>query len=113
MEQIEEKPISMAELAEEVEKIKKRDKEPNIRVTKTEEYLQSVLQLKRTKQKELEEKIEKLNIPRLKPEHIKKITDIMPKTEEELKVILQGYTITVTKENMKKIVEAANSAKSK
>jgi len=111
MELIEETPISMAELAEDIEKIKKRDKEPSIRVTKTEEYLQSLLQLKRAKQKEIEEKIEKLGVPRLKADHIKKITDLMPKTEEELKVILQGYTITVTKENIKKIVDLANGAK--
>jgi DNA-directed RNA polymerase subunit F len=56
------------------------------------------------KAEELKEKIEKLAIPRLKDEHIIKITDLMPANVEVLKVLLQAYTITVTQENLKKIV---------
>ena len=39
-------PINMHQLAEELKSIKKRDKEFNFRANKTEEYLQSLLEIK-------------------------------------------------------------------
>ena len=48
----------------------------------------------------------KLSIPRLKEQHMHKIMDIMPTTLNELKVVLQGYTITLNNESMKKIIDA-------
>ena len=56
------------------------------------------------KAEELKEKLEKLSIPRLKDEHMIKIIDLMPTNTEVLKVLLQAYTVTVTQENLKKIV---------
>lgn len=106
---VKENPITMVELKEEIEKIKKRDKEPNLRVQKTEEYINLFAHLKPEKEKELKEKITKLDIPRLKEEHIKKIIDILPIDIEDLKSLLQGYTITVSKENIQKIVEVINN----
>ncbi len=103
---ISEKPIGIGELKKELENIKKRDKELNFRAARTEEYLQHFSILKNSE--ELFKKIEALKIPRLKEQHIIKIIDIMPKTVEELKTILQGYTITVNNENLKKIAEAIN-----
>ena len=96
-----EKPISMAELKEELAKIKKKE-ELNFRAAKTEEYLQ---QFVNKNSLQLTEKLKKLNIPRLKDAHIIKIADTMPKNLDDLKIILQGYTLTVNNENMKKIVE--------
>ena len=101
---LKETPISVAELKEEIEKIKKRDGELNFRATKTEEYLEQFGVLSLKKSEELKEKIGKLGIPRLKEEHIIKIIDLMPINTEVLKVMLQAYTITVTQENIKKIV---------
>lgn len=95
----------MVELKQEVAKIKKRDKELGFRVGKIEEYLNIFVTLSSKQQKELEEKLEKLKIPRLKDTHIKKIADILPVNLEQLKVVLQGYTLTVTQDNMKKIVK--------
>ena len=46
-----------------------------------------------------------MEIPRLKREHIVKILDIMPVTEEQLKLVLQGYILTVSQANMKKITD--------
>lgn len=106
---VEEKPITMVELKEELTKIKKRDKELNFRSNKTLEYLSVFAKMTPQKAIELEQKLEKLNIPRLKDFQIKKIIDILPKTVEDLKVILQGYTLTVSSENIKKIVSLIDS----
>ena len=103
---ISEKPVSMAGLKQELEKIKKRDKELNFRALRTEEYLQHFSTLKNSE--ELSKNIEALNVPRLKEQHIIKIIDILPQTVDELKVILQGYTITVNNENLKKIIDSVN-----
>lgn len=96
----------MAELKEELKKIRKRDEELNFRAEKTEEYLNQFEVLKEKEAKELIKKLEALDIPRLKPEHMAKLVDILPMTPEEVKMVLQGYTVTVTKENMKKIADA-------
>lgn len=103
---ISEKPVSMSDLKNELEKIKKRDKELNFRAARTEEYLQHLATLKNPEG--LFKNIEDLNIPRLKEQYIIKIVDILPKTVDELKAILQAYTITVSNENLKKIVDVVN-----
>lgn len=102
-----ERPISMAELKNELENIKKRDKELNFRANKTEEYLNQFVTSQKTD--ELTKKLAALNIPRLKEQHINKIVDIMPTTIKDLKVVLQNYIVTVNNENMKKIVDTINS----
>ena len=101
-----ETPVTMAKLSEELEKIKKRDKELNFRAAKTEEYLGQFVKAK--KADELVEKINKLNIPRLREQQITKIIDVLPTTVKDLKMILQGYTMTVSSENLKKIVDVIN-----
>jgi DNA-directed RNA polymerase subunit F len=104
-----ETPISMTDLKEELQKIKKRDGELNFRANKTEEYLGLFVTLTPEQAKELKEKLAGLNIPRLKEEHILKIIDIMPSTIEELKSVLSGYTITVNNDNMKKIYDVVSN----
>lgn len=99
----------MAELKSEIESIKKREKEPNVRVTKMEDYLNSIETLPEAKEKELTEALRKLDIPRMKDEFVFKISEMLPKTVEELKIILQGSVISVTNDNMKKIVDAVNA----
>jgi DNA-directed RNA polymerase subunit F len=101
-----ENPISAAQLKEELAKIKKRDKELNFRAVKTEEHLEHISPTKNTSA--LFEKISKLKISRLKDQHIYKIIDIMPATVKDLKVVMQGYTISINNENMKKIVDIVN-----
>jgi DNA-directed RNA polymerase subunit F len=103
---MEETPITMAKLKEELKKIRKRDDALNFRAEKTEEYLSQFVTLKDKEAKDLYKKVEELDIPRLKPEHIVKIIDILPTTPEEVKLVLQGYTITVTKENLKRVADA-------
>lgn len=102
---IEEKPLPMYELKSEIGKIKKRDGELNFRSGKTEEYLNVFVELGPRKGKEFLDEIQALEIPRLKEEHIYKIIDVMPTDVESLKLLLHGYTLSVSKENMKKIVD--------
>ena len=100
-----ETPITAAELKYEIDAIKKRDGELNYRAARTEEYLKVFKGLTKTKLNELKAKFVELNIPRLKDEHICKIIDLMPGSIQELKVILQEYTITVKEASQKDIVK--------
>ena len=107
MEILSETPINIYQLKEELLKIKKRDKELNIRSQKTEDHLVQVATHK--KADSLFDKINKLGISRLREQQIHKIIDIMPITVKDLKIVLQGYTVSVSNENMKKIVDAINN----
>ena len=70
---IEEKPISMAELKEELKDIKKRDAELSFRTAKVSEQIEVLKILKPKDAEDIFEKVQKLNIPRLKDVHIYKI----------------------------------------
>ncbi len=96
-------PISIYDLKKEIAKIKKRSKELSIRSGKTEDYINQYTVLKQSEADALEQDLIKLNIPRLKELHIKKILDVLPATVEELKVTFSGYTLTVNKDNQQKI----------
>ncbi|MEM4268116.1 MAG: hypothetical protein QXK37_04785 [Candidatus Woesearchaeota archaeon] len=102
---IEEKEITMAELKEHIDSIKKRDGELNFRSAKTEEYLSLFVNISAKESREMTEKIAKLNVPRLKEAHIVKIIDLMPKTIDDLKIIMQSYTLSVSEDNLRKILE--------
>ena len=102
-----EKPIDINELRKELERIKSRDKELNFRAARTEEYLQHFASLKNSDK--LFKEIDALKVPRLRDQHIAKIFDILPTTVEDIKSIIKAYPITVTNDNLKKIVEVVNS----
>ncbi len=101
---LEKKPITLANLKSILGQLKKRDGELTFRGTKTEEYVNQVVLISKKNAEELKKKLQELEIPRLKEEHITKIIDILPATETELKVILQGYSLTVSPDNRKKII---------
>ena len=103
---VSESPINSYTLRKELEKIKKRDGELNFRASRTEEYLHQVADLKNAEK--LFEKLMALEIPRVRDVHVHKIIDVCPTTVNDLKVVLQGYTITVSADGMKKIVETIN-----
>ena len=105
IEVVEKKAVNMASLKEELADIKKRDGELSFRGQKTEEYLAEFHLLKAKKAEELFSKINDLGVPRLKDSHINKVVDTLPTSVPELKVILQGYAVPVTNDNMKKIVD--------
>ena len=101
---VSETPVSLADVKEEIAHIKKRDKELGFRAAKVDEFLSMFVELEPAKAAELEQKIRKLEVPRLKEEHIKKILDLMPANVELLKSALHGYSVTLNSENLKKIV---------
>lgn len=103
---LEKQPLTIAELKGALSKLKKRDEELSFRAGKTEEYVNHVAQLNQKQAAELKKKITELEIPRLKDEHVVKIVDLIPKSLAELKLVLQGYTVTVSNDNLSKIVAA-------
>ena len=102
---IEEKPISMAELKEEIKDIKKRDAELSFRTAKVAEQVDLLKIIKPKDAEEIFAKIQKLGVPRLKDAYIYKIIDLLPLSPLELKNIVQSYSLTVTNENIDKILE--------
>ena len=105
---INKEPLSLLDLKSALEKIKKRDEELNFRSGKTYEHLKTLNIVSKKDYKEMYEKIEALEIPRLKDIHIKKIIDLMPVNVDDLKMILSGYTLTVNNENVKKIMSVVD-----
>jgi DNA-directed RNA polymerase subunit F len=104
----EEVPINVYILKKEISKIQKRDTELSLRAGKTEEYLNLFTPLKQKDAEDLEEELRKMEIPRFKEIHIMKVVDTLPESVEELKIVMQGYALTLTKENMQKVVDAVN-----
>ena len=111
MEILEEKPMNVVELSVEIAKIKKREEEVNFRVGKVEEFLGFFLKLKPADAKAMQAELEKLNIPRLRDVHIHKLIDLMPATADDVKMVLEGYTITITKANCEQIAEVLKKCK--
>ena len=110
---IEEKPISLSMLKDEIKDIKKRDEELGFRTAKVAEQLEVVKILKEKEAQELFAKLEKLNVPRLKEAHIFKIIDLLPSSLTELKNIISGYSLTITNDNLEKILEVVLEYSSK
>jgi len=98
-------PINTADLHAEMNRIKKRDETLGFRAQKTLDYLESLGTLDAKKSKEMYEKLEALGVPRLRDIHFHKVIDTMPTTHKDVKVCLQGYNVTVTQENCKKIAD--------
>lgn len=105
---IEQKPISMAELKDKLESIKKDDKELNFRAEKVYVHLQEFITLDKKDAEEKYKKISELGIQRLKEKHIVKIIDIMPEDPESLKMLFAGETISLKQEELKQILDALN-----
>ncbi len=105
---IEEIPLNIVEVKEMLKKIKERDQELNFRAQKTAEYLDAISTIKPKQAKEMKEKLLALNVPRFRDMHVQKIIDIMPKTPEGVKTIFSGLNISITADNIKKIVDIVN-----
>jgi DNA-directed RNA polymerase subunit F len=101
---VSEQPMLMAEVKENLETLKGKE-ELNFRAAKTLEHLERFCPLKKKKAEELVAELKKLDIPRLREQHLIKLVDLMPTTDIDVKVVLQSFAVTVTAENLKKIAE--------
>lgn len=102
---ISEMPMNIVEVKEELERISARDKGLNFRAQKTLDYIQPINKLSAKQAKELYTAIEKLGTNRIKEVHIHKLIDVLPTTEDDVNCVLQGYTLNLKKDDMKKIAE--------
>lgn len=104
---IEEKPLTMLEVKSALTKIRKREQDLSFRGNKTEEYITAFATITKKKSEEIYSAIEDLKVPRLKDVHIKKLVDILPRSQDDVKYVLQGFqTLTVSQENSRKIAKA-------
>ncbi len=105
LEFIEEQPLTMIEVNEELDKIEKRDKELTPRAKRTKEYLNKFAEGSKKDVEEMKKKIKDLNIPRLKDKHIMKIIDIRPKDIDGVKSIFGGEELSLKQEELQKVLE--------
>lgn len=105
---VEEVPLNNVEVKEMLRKIKDRDQELNFRAQKTAEYLEAISTIKPKQARELKEKLEALEIPRVKEAQVQKIIEIMPLTAEGVKTIFSGLNISITADNVKKVATLIN-----
>ena len=105
LELINEKALTMAELKEKLEEVKKRDEELSVKAQKMHEYLNKFVKLKEKAALKLKEEINNLNILRLKEKHIIKIIDIMPQDIESLKLIFAAENLTIKQEDLQRILD--------
>ena|SRR3989338_4399091 len=105
---ISETPLSMATIKEDLAKIKERDGELSFRANKTDEYLAQFVKISKKEADQLYKDLEALEIPRLKDIHFIKIVDLLPQTEDDVKIIIQSYPVTISAENAKKIAKTVS-----
>lgn len=96
-------PISLVEARAELERIKARDGTLNFRAAKCEEYLNDFALVSVDKAAQLKKKIQDLGVTRLKEEHFIKIIDMLPKTADDVKVVFQGSTVSISRKDMEQI----------
>ncbi|MBT4935721.1 hypothetical protein HOL21_01525 [Candidatus Woesearchaeota archaeon] len=103
---IEEQTVTLAEAKKVLQEVEKRDKELNYRSNKTKEFFDNFVQ-ENTKNvdEELRKTLLKLDLTRLKEEHITSIINFLPTTVNDLKVILQAYPLSMPKKDQESIVK--------
>ena len=106
---ISETAISLSDVKTILHKIQKDEKELNFRAQKTLEYLDHVVKLDNKSIKKLVEELLKLDVPRIKEMHANKLAGMLPTTEEEVKIVLQGYNLAIAKASLVKIAELIKS----
>lgn len=108
---LEESALTMAEVKQVLEEAKKKEGELNFRAAKTLDYLGNVPLLDAKLAKKLKEELEAMNLPRIKDSHIAKLIDLTPINAEDVRMILQSYTLSLSQENRQKIADAFEKIK--
>ena len=108
---LEEESITMSEVKKHLEKVEKEEGELNFRAQKTKEYLQDFKPVSSKEAADISKKLLGLDLSRLKHDQIVKIIDFMPKTEDDLAVLLQGFSITIPKTSLKQVLSALDDVR--
>lgn len=101
-------PVGLTEVKTHLSTIQKQIGELNFRAGKTQDYINDFAVLDKKKFSELKKKLEELEVPRLKEDHIVKIIDLLPGTTEEVKLLFQNSAITINNDNIKKIAQTVS-----
>jgi DNA-directed RNA polymerase subunit F len=101
---LEEKPISSSEAKTILDKLSKNVKELNYEQRIAADYLAKFTGLSTTKSQKLIDGLLDLN-PKIKPDRAVKIVDLLPKDEEDVRAIFAKERFTLTKEEIKAILE--------
>ncbi|MBI4144001.1 hypothetical protein HY486_02025 [Candidatus Woesearchaeota archaeon] len=108
---LKEAPLNLAMVKELLEGIKKNGV-LNFRAQKTLEHAETA-RFSASQAKVLVEKLMKLEIPRFKEIYCHKLVDTAPTTSDEVKTVLSGYNLTLTKEHIQQIADTIASSKPK
>ncbi len=103
-----EEPISMSEAKAIMEK-RKQEGDLSYEQNITYEHLKKMSTLPPTKLANIRKDLQEIDI--LKPKHIAKIIDILPDTEDEVKVLFEKESTNLKKDEIKKIVEIVKKYK--
>ena len=101
---IDERPITLSHLKAEIDRIS-QETGLTFRGEKTKNYLEGFATEDPKRVEELREQIEGLNIPRLKDRHIIKVLDVMPTDIDSLKILFSGETLTISDDDLKRILD--------
>lgn len=102
---IDQNSLSLSEVKVILQEAEKRDGQLNYLSTRSKEYLEVFVPLSVSKKEELIKKLGELGVTRLRDEIVAKIADFLPKTVNDLKVVLQAYTMTLSKKDQDSILE--------
>lgn len=101
---IEQSTMNLSEVKKAVKGIEKRDEELGLLSKKTKEYLDTFVELSDKDASTLKKALLDLKLTRLKEEHMTKIIDFLPTTDDELKSVLQAYPLTLPKKDKEAII---------
>tara|TARA_Y100000310_G_scaffold159115_1_gene158582 strand:- start:5560 stop:5907 length:348 start_codon:yes stop_codon:yes gene_type:complete len=104
---IEESPLGIVQIKSMLKSMEKRDIDMNYRSNKAKEFIDFFgSALGAAKSEDLMKKLSSLSITRLKPVHIIKIIDFLPRDLDELRIIMTSYTVSLPKKDQEAIVAA-------
>jgi DNA-directed RNA polymerase subunit F len=101
---LEQNPVTLADTKVKIDALAEEG-ELTFRAEKTKSYLENFVRLEKDEVDAIRSSIEELNIPRIKDRHVVKILDVMPKDLDSIKVLLSGETLTISDDDLKKILD--------
>lgn len=101
---LEKKPISISEAKTVLDALSKSDEELNYEQRIVVDYLSKFAKISAKKSQKLIDELLKLN-QKIKPELAVKIADLLPADEEDVRAIFAKERFTLTKEEIKAILE--------